>query len=1013
MSNPTIPNTAQRALVRLQRLLIQPAAQVTALSIAGISLVQMVTLYQSNPTALAGIGAVLASLIGTLQGEVLGHFLTKLASPEAQQLTDAQIRTELETVLVQMGLPQALKSKTFRETMSALSQKQSKEHQQLAELVRVVGRTSLQAQVDVQAELQAMHRAVQQLSKPGVVVQGDFVRGDKVARDKYVAQIINIITNPPAPEPHVADKRTYLKVLRQWCHVLPLATLGQEGGANQEVGLDKVYTTLDTTARVKLTAAEKKQQQTSNDDRPLTADEAIRQHRCVVILGAPGSGKSSLVRQLAADAAALLAGPLPLLLTLRDLPPRLRKIPLSKAITEHEREQLRRAVFAQWQADIERHNGRTFADQLPALVADGHVLLIFDGLDEVPEESRRAVREAIQSVIHPQIERVIVTCRTRSYTGEAELPHFATYTLAPFSEAKIRQFVAAWYIAQGQLQQWEATQVRQRTADLQQSASNTLMRPLAENPLLLTTMAVVHQKKKELPKQRVLLYDEVVDVLVRRWQGEKTQGSQPLSANLRQLLYDESNQIMPLLQQLAYALHQSQAQQKEARLDRFVIFRLMEEMNYSAALIDEFLDYIDHRAGVLAGYGGGAGKPSAYDFLHRTFQEYLVGCYLIKGRNAQREYWKWAAQGDYWYVAAQLGAEALYYSNGMAEPLADLAYALCPEREPTTPTEWRAVVWSGYMATILGGSWLAQDKDDPIGGEAYLARLRRRLVTLIEETACPLNLFERAEAGRILGQLGDPREGVGVKDGLPDVAWGNTVPAGDYTIGGYQYGFKKTRPVTIVQDYQLAKYPVTTAQFQCFVEAKDFGDAAWWEGMPEEDRYGKVQAIAIPQWNYPNHPRETVSWYQAVAFARWLNSKLKDEGYEVRLPTEYEWEVAARYNNGRAYPWGDDFDPTKANIRESQLEQTTAVGLYPTGCQPTLDLYDVSGNVLEWCQNKYEYSTQDKVDDSINSRVLRGGSWFFNRDLARVASRYPLPPGALYNLVGFRLVRCVSSPISS
>ncbi len=102
------------------------------------------------------------------------------------------------------------------------------------------------------------------------------------------------------------------------------------------------------------------------------------------------------------------------------------------------------------------------------------------------------------------------------------------------------------------------------------------------------------------------------------------------------MLYDESTKLCPC-SNWAYTLHQQQAGQKGARLGRYQIFELMEGQKYAPALIDEFLDYIDHRAGVLAGYGGGAGKPSEYDFLHRTFQEYLVGCWLrSSGRRAQR-----------------------------------------------------------------------------------------------------------------------------------------------------------------------------------------------------------------------------------------------------------------------------------------------------------------------------------------------------------------------------------------
>ncbi len=316
--------------------------------------------------------------------------------------------------------------------------------------------------------------------------------------------------------------------LFQQCNLLPLAAMGGKEEMGQEVGLDRVYTRLDTTARVKLTEAEKEERKKRyeyGDDRPVTAEEAIQQNRRVVLLGGPGSGKSSFVRQLAANVASQPASsfpPLPLFLTLRDLPPHLRHISLGDFVTTSQREQLRQAVFAQWRLDMERQQGAALGEKLGQLVADGQVLLIFDGLDEVPPASRRVVREAILSVVHPRLERVIVTCRTRSYVGEAQLPNFATFTLAPFNENQIRAFAHAWYVAQRNLGRLDEAQAQAKIADLQRAATDKMMMPLAEIPLLLTTMAIIHQTDKELPKQRVLLYQQVVTLLARGggWQKE-------------------------------------------------------------------------------------------------------------------------------------------------------------------------------------------------------------------------------------------------------------------------------------------------------------------------------------------------------------------------------------------------------------------------------------------------------------------------------------------------------------
>jgi formylglycine-generating enzyme required for sulfatase activity len=134
--------------------------------------------------------------------------------------------------------------------------------------------------------------------------------------------------------------------------------------------------------------------------------------------------------------------------------------------------------------------------------------------------------------------------------------------------------------------------------------------------------------------------------------------------------------------------------------------------------------------------------------------------------------------------------------------------------------------------------------------------------------------------------------------------------------------------------------------------------------------------------------------------------------YTITLPHEYEWEVAARWPNEnveeRIYPWGADFDAAKANTDEGGVGRTTAVGLYPSGKNPTLDLYDLSGNVWEWCRNRVDAPDEDvnpeDVDTSNAWRVLRGGSWIGNDASARAAYRNRNPPvNRRYN-VGWRPV---------
>ena len=240
---------------------------------------------------------------------------------------------------------------------------------------------------------------------------------------------------------------------------------------------------------------------------------------------------------------------------------------------------------------------------------------------------------------------------------------------------------------------------------------------------------------------------------------------------------------------------------------------------------------------------------------------------------------------------------------------------------------------------------------------------------------------------------------------IPDIAWGEIVRAGDYSVGGDSAATSsfKEQIVRISQPYQLARFPVTNAQFRCFATAPDFTGWRWWAGMPSYSYGGGVQTRKLLWKNSANnHPCTRVSWYQAVAFCRWLSDKL---GYDVDLPTEYEWEVAARYPDGRYYPWGNEFDATKANTKESGIGATSAVGDIPDGKNPALGLYDLSGNVWEWCRNKYDTPADIQVDGSNAIRALRGGSWGSGHGVARAAYRNGDNPLNRSTDDGFRLVR--------
>ncbi len=235
------------------------------------------------------------------------------------------------------------------------------------------------------------------------------------------------------------------------------------------------------------------------------------------------------------------------------------------------------------------------------------------------------------------------------------------------------------------------------------------------------------------------------------------------------------------------------------------------------------------------------------------------------------------------------------------------------------------------------------------------------------------------------------------------------VPAGKFLMGSTKenkLAYDDERPqhtVDIPYDYWMARFPTTNEQYSAFVKAK---------GLKHP----------VGDWaKKKDHPVAKVTWKDAMAYCQWLNGLLKGKltsGLILRLPTEAEWEKAARgspllLGEGRGevneWPWGNQFDKNKCNSSEGGKGITTPVGLYsPQGDSPYL-CADMAGNVWEWTHSlfkPYPYKADDGREDekASGARVLRGGSFDGNRRLARCAYRYDLVIDGLGDSSGFRVV---------
>lgn len=274
--------------------------------------------------------------------------------------------------------------------------------------------------------------------------------------------------------------------------------------------------------------------------------------------------------------------------------------------------------------------------------------------------------------------------------------------------------------------------------------------------------------------------------------------------------------------------------------------------------------------------------------------------------------------------------------------------------------------------------------------QAFIVPEHKRLMEEIAQPATPH--YRRALIGERLNELGDARPGVGLReDGLPDFVWcdvsGGVVTLEASKSSGGNLTFN-------VKPFRIAKYLITYSQYQAFIKATDgYTNPQWWDGI------GKHQEPPSQSRPFANHPAEYVSWYDAVAFCRWASEKLSTR---IRLPTEWEWQMAASGGNTtQRYVWGADWDERAVNTRESTLLRTTAVGMYPQSAVSN-GAMDMTGNIWEWCVNELQ-TPQNVALGGTRKRALRGCSCLSRKHKAYFAYRAGNIPSRRSEAHGFRV----------
>jgi len=687
--------------------------------------------------------------------------------------------------------------------------------------------------------------------------------------------------------------------------------------------------------------------------------DAVERYGCVVLLGDPGCGKTATLESLAYEYS-LSGSTLPVPAALGGFLPS---------------ESVRDFVARSWSSLLDADGSDAPADPAATLqryLESGRLLVLLDALNEMPLDRRAERCVALRQFIDRWSaagNRFVVTCRALDYGDE--LHGLQRVAIQPLGDDQIRRFIANELPGRAD-SLWQA---------LTRGEDSPRLLEMARNPYLLTVMIDVYEARGELTRDRAGLMRQLVGILV-GWAASKGPARQSVDPEL----------LNAALATVAFEMQQRSGFGTTARTDD-VKRILPREIEISPGWPAQPCD-----PDRILGFAAGAkivempADRKTLRFYHQLLQEFFAAQRMLAlDPSALGALWRWPWRED----------EMPPWSRpeGNFDPLPP---------PPSTGWEETTILAAGLGQGNDGALVRALCRINPVlAGRCVLdarpeisAAVRehvvRELLAVIADPVVALRV--RIAAGDVLGRLGDPRLGAMI-----------AVPAGGFTMGA-----EGERHEVVLPDYCIGRYPVTNAEYAAFVAGGGYASAAYWTeagwkqlgNERDEPRFWRSA-----NFNRPNQPVIGLSWYECVAYCRWLTAQ---SGRLHRLPTEAEWEKAARGSAGTTYPWGDALDASRLNAREGSQKVycTTPVGIYPTGASPH-GLLDCAGNVWEWCATRWRKSyPYDPGEDEWSGsycegqslRVLRGGSWNYEARESQCANRFRFDPYGWNDRGGFRIV---------
>lgn len=832
-------------------------------------------------------------------------------------------------------------------------------------------------------------------------------------------------TEPTLNSQSFFDENKYRATLRQDTSFIDIRGIAAQDPASTSsfrVPIDEVYAQLFVKAG--LTERETDLQADMAPVR-VTLTDVVRATRCTVLMGDPGAGKTTFLRFLAhkllddvsckwpcgdgafsADCiSAEECAVLPFVVPLSEFRNYLASLDTigangtATALGRSDPSTLLQYVLA----SMSKMGVCASRANILPIIESGRAIWLFDGMDEIASlESRKRLAEIIAqaSVAWPTC-RFVVTSRPFAVAGLTRPKDFEVCSIDVLQDTEIERFLASWTkcLFSGASEEKRQEHLAGLTRAILENAE---LRTLARNPVMLTCMAVLHYNRKRLPNSKADLLEAVVQwLLFSRHDGGEPHEKSP-------------EQVESKLRLLAYLMLSQQGNRYQAGV-LWAAQQLLEHFGGDTGQWLAFLQEERQVSGVIIGRGEGD-----ITFWHSWFQQYLAAKHIANATDdVERGWWHLIAQhldDNQWHEVLSLVPACL---RRLGTARVDLFFQRLIDdvAGAELDAQLRRYGLAGSILQDLRAVGFEVDNRIFSSSATGMQEIFRTYLGNV-----PLQC--RFHAAAALGIVGDSRLA------LSPARW-VTIEAGQSIVGAQRedpsapnydpLAVSWEGPVhsTEIEQFEISTFLVTVQDYARFVQDSGYSNTSWWSDPGWKWR--KRNSIGRPlawedQVRLPNCPVTGISWFEAIAYCNWMRIT-SDDGYDYCLPTECEWERAARIRipRGQRFPWGNTLrsgDAAEANWALANLRSKSPVGMFPLST--TADgISDLFGNVEEWCldvwnDRHYVHAAPDFRHVTVpeaTKRVVRGGSTIRPMRFCRPSYRSQILQTRRYMTVGFRVVR--------